>query len=77
MSTRDTKVLLVSVIHGAFDPASKELDRTNSLVKRLCSWDAWVVHLVKRLSLDFGSSQDLRVVSWSPELGSALGMESA
>jgi len=37
---------------------------------------AWVAQLVKHLTLDFGSGLDFRVVSSSPMLGFALGMES-
>ena len=36
---------------------------------------AWVAHLVKHLTLDFGSGHDLRVVRPSPTSGSARGME--
>ena len=35
-------------------------------------WVDWVAQLVKRLTLGFGSGPDLRVVRWSPALGSAL-----
>ena len=34
-----------------------------------------MAQLVKHLTLDFGSGHDLRVVQWSPMLGSVLGEE--
>ena len=37
--------------------------------------DAWVAQSVKRLTLDFSSGLDLRVVSSSTTLGSTLGLE--
>ena len=36
------------------------------------TWGAWVAQSVKHLTLDFGSGHDLRVVRFSPELGSRL-----
>ena len=38
---------------------------------------ASVAQLVKRLTLDFGSGHDLRVVRLSPTSGSALGVKPA
>ena len=38
---------------------------------------ARVAQLVKHPVLDFGSGHDLRVMRFSPALGSALGMEPA
>lgn len=38
---------------------------------------AWVIQLVKLLSLGFSSDCDLRVMRLSPALSSVLGMESA
>ena len=40
-------------------------------------WGAWVVQSVKHPTPDFGSGHDLRVVTWSPTLSSALGREPA
>ena len=40
-------------------------------------WGIWVAQSLKHLTLDFGSSYDLRVIRSSPALGSALGMEPA
>ena len=37
--------------------------------------DAWVAQPAKQLTLDFSSGHDLRVVSLSHALGSALGVE--
>ena len=34
-----------------------------------------MTQVVKRLTFDFGSGHDLRVMSWSLALGSALGVE--
>lgn len=36
---------------------------------------AWVAQSAKHPTLDLSSALDLRVVSWSPALGSTLGME--
>lgn len=36
------------------------------------SWDAWAAQYIKHLTLDFGSSLDLRVKRSSPEAGSML-----
>ena len=44
-------------------------------VGRLYSGGTWVAQAVKRLTFDFSSGLDLRVVSSSPTLGSMLGME--
>ena len=38
---------------------------------------AWVVQYIKRLTLDFGSGHDLRVVRSRPTSGSGLSAESA
>ena len=37
----------------------------------------WVAQSVKRLTLDFGSGRDSRVMGSSPALGSALSVEPA
>ena len=37
----------------------------------------WVAQSVKHLTLDFGSGRDLRVLGWSPALGSRLSRESS
>ena len=37
-----------------------------------CFRGAWVAQSVKRLTLDFGSDHDLRVMGLSPAWGSAL-----
>ena len=36
-----------------------------------------MAQLVKHLTFDFGSDHDLRVVRWSPAVGSMLAMEPA
>ena len=38
---------------------------------------AWVAQSVRRQALDLSLGHDLRVVGWSPMLGSVLGGESA
>ena len=40
-------------------------------------WGIWLAHLVKCLTLDFGSGHDLRVLGSSPVSGSLLGVEPA
>ena len=62
-------------VHGG---ASCHLDLPNIWVyiwAEKGSRGAWVAHSVKRLTLDLSSSLDLRVVSSSPALGSALGVK--
>ena len=45
--------------------------------KKLSDWGGCVAPLVKRLTPGFSSGQDIRVLGWSPALGSTLSRESA
>ena len=47
------------------------------LSSRQGHWGAWVAQVFGRLTLDFGSGHDPRVLRPSPASGSALGVESA
>lgn len=46
-------------------------------IKNLMIWGTWVVQSVRRLTLVFGSSGDLRVMRLSPVLDAALNAKSA
>ena len=46
-------------------------------VKKYYKRGTWVPQSIKHPILDFGSGHDLRVVRWSPALGSALSVEPA
>jgi len=48
-----------------------------SMIKILTDWGAWVAQLVKRLTLDFGSGHDLKIMRSSPVSGSMLRVEPA
>ena len=43
--------------------------------KRKVSWDAWLAQSVERLTLDFSSGHDPRVMGSSPKSRSALSVE--
>ena len=51
---------------------SKDIGWLNRLKKNR---GTWVVQLVERLTLDFGSGHDPRVTGLSPNLGSVLSVE--
>ena len=44
-------------------------------LQRIILWVAWVAQSVRRLTLDLSSGLDLRAVSSSPVLHSALGVK--
>ena len=46
-------------------------------MSKVVLWGAWVAQLIKHLTLDFSSCHDLKVMRWSPALGSVLSREQA
>ena len=56
---------------------NRQLLVLNAALESVSLRGAHVAQLVKCLTLDFSSGQDLRVLRWSPALGSVLGPETA
>ena len=81
------RVLGVAVDTSSFpfelDPRDSEIEKCIFILElmlpteSISSQGTWVTQPVKHLILYFSSGCNLRVVRWSLELGSALGIEAA